>query len=226
MEPASILVVEDDQTIALGLEYALAQEGYAVTYAASCALASQAIADKHFDLALLDINLPDGNGFDLCRLLRASGDTAVIFLTVQDDEAGTVMGLEMGAEDYITKPFRLRELLARIKVVLRRRGDAAPSTANLGGLTVDIARGKVTRNGEEIPLTAMEYRLLLVFLNNRGRILTRESILSGLWDTDGNFVENNTLTVYIKRLREKLEADPQNPRLIKTVRGLGYRMEE
>ena len=220
----SILVVEDDQTIALGLEYALGQEGYQVVLGHTVAEARRAMGERVFNLALLDVNLPDGNGYELCRELKAGGGTAVIFLTVRDDEANTVMGLEMGAEDYITKPFRLQELLARIRVALRRRGEAG-GMVTVGPLTVNTTQGKAYIAGEEIPLTAMEYRLLLVFVGNRGRILTRETILGSLWDMEGSFIEDNTLTVYIRRLRSKLGDDPQNPKLILTVRGLGYRME-
>ena len=167
--------------------------------------------------------LPDGSGYDVCRALRARGETPVIFLTACDDEVNVVMGLEMGADDYVTKPFRVRELMARIKNVLRRRGSTDTEAIRLGDVRIYPAQARVMRGGQEILLTALEYRLLLTLASNEGQTLTRGQLLESIWDAAGDFVNDNTLTVYIKRLREKLEDDPQNPRLIQTVRGLGYR---
>jgi DNA-binding response OmpR family regulator len=222
-----ILLVEDDKSIALGLAYALEQEGYRVTVCHDKASALKEIQDNEFDLAILDITLPDGNGYHLCRTLRASSDIPVIFLTVLDDEANVVAGLDMGADDYVRKPFRLREVLSRVRSVLRRAGSASrdDDRITIRNLTIYTKQARVLKNGEEITLTALEYRLLLVLAQNKGHLLTRNRLLEEIWDISGEFVNDNTLTVYIKRLREKIEDDPQNPALIKTVRGLGYRMD-
>ncbi len=212
-----ILLVEDDSIIASGLVYALEQEGYAVTHAGNVREARNAAESGVFDLAVLDMQLPDGTGFDVRETLK---DTPVLFLTVVDDEGNIVRAFEGGAEDYITKPFRLRELLARIKRVLSARRPGGDILA-IGGVTVDTAAGKAAVNGKPVELTALEYRLLLTFAANKGRVLTRSQILESIWDSSGNFVEDNTLTVYIKRLREKLGG----ALTIETVRGLGYRAD-
>jgi len=221
-----LLLVEDDETIALGLEYSLAQEGFDVTICYDAASAMEKISAMDFDIALLDIALPDGNGFDICKKLKMKGDTPVIFLTARDDEGSVVMGLDIGADDYITKPFRIRELQSRIRSVLRRTHKSAEESTVLryGNVTVNIAEGKVRKNGNDVFLTALEYRLLLILINNEGRIVTRNQLIESIWDVSGDFVNDNTLTVYIKRLREKIEDDPQNPAIIKTVRGLGYQI--
>ena len=224
----TILLVEDDRTIAVGLEYSLRQEGYDVLPCGTAALAKEAISEGRFDLAILDLNLPDGSGYDLCRLIRQQGKAPVVFLTAYDDEVNVVMGLDMGADDYISKPFRVRELLSRLRTVLRRSdsaGDAA-DVLRLGGVIIHTRQAKVTRGAEEVSLTALEYRLLLTLASHGGQVLTRAQLLEGIWDIAGEFVNDNTLSVYIKRLREKIEEDPQHPRLIQTVRGLGYRAED
>lgn len=221
-----ILLVEDDGAIAMGLEYSLAQEGYQVTVRGDCPSALAAMEQESFDLYLLDLTLPGGSGYDLCRKAKRLGDVPVIFLTAMDDEVNVVMGLDMGADDYIAKPFRVRELISRIKSVLRRyRREGGKALFSLGPLRVNIGEAKVWKNGEEVILTALEYRLLLTFLNHPGQTLTRGQLLEGIWDVAGDFVNDNTLTVYIKRLREKLEQDPQKPQIIKTVRGVGYKIE-
>lgn len=219
-----ILFVEDDRIIASGLCYSLEQEGYDVTHCLNAESARNAISQDEFDLALLDLSLPDGSGYEICTLIKEKKDIPVIFLTAIDDEVNVVMGLDMGADDYITKPFRVRELLSRIKTVMRRYGktDPSKSISEFCGLKIDPARAKVYKNGEEIILTSLEYRLLLKFANNPGKVLSRNQILENLWDFAGDFVNDNTLTVYIKRLREKIEDDPQSPRIIKTIRGIGY----
>lgn len=176
-----------------------------------------------FDLALIDIALPDGNGFTVYTEIKATREVPVIFLTASGDEASVVTGLNMGADDYITKPFRPRELIARIGTALRKSGRTR-SAFDIGGLHVDPASGVVTRQGKEVYLSALEYRLLLVFVNNPGNIITRSRLLDELWDAAGEFVNDNTLTVYIKRLREKIESDPASPQIILTVRGTGYRL--
>jgi DNA-binding response OmpR family regulator len=214
----NILLVEDDAIILSGLAYALGQEGYAVTQCKSVTEAHSAARSADFDLAILDMQLPDGTGFDVRETLRAA-QTSVIFLTVVDDEGNIVRAFNEGAEDYITKPFRLRELLARIKRTLDK--SIGSPTITLGGATIDTAAGKAYIGGALLDLTALEYRLLLTFAQNKGLILTRSQILESIWDSAGNFVEDNTLTVYIKRLREKLGGVIN----IETVRGLGYRVD-
>jgi two-component system response regulator VicR len=220
----TVLLVEDDKTIVMGLEYSLRQEGYGVVTAYNAAQAKKAAEDGAFDLAILDLSLPDGSGYDICRQIKASGDKPVVFLTACDDEVNVVMGLDMGADDYITKPFRIRELMSRLRTVLRRADKSAENAdeINLAGLRINTKQAKVTKNGEDIPLSALEYRLLLTLAAYPGQVLTRAQLLS-IWDVAGEFVNDNTLTVYIKRLREKIEDDPQNPRIIQTVRGIGYR---
>lgn len=220
-----LLLVEDDEAIAVGLEYSLSQESFEVTTCYNTASALERIASEDFDFAIIDISLPDGNGFDICKKLKEKGDTPVIFLTARDDEGSVVMGLDIGADDYITKPFRLRELHSRIRAVLRRANKSSEDhIISIGSLTINLAEGKVKKNGREVFLTALEYRLLLTLITNRGKVLTRDQLLQSIWDVSGDFVNDNTLTVYIKRLREKIEDDPQNPTIIKTVRGIGYRI--
>ncbi len=221
-----ILLVEDDDTISQGLRYALEQDGCALIRTATVAEARAALDREsalEFDLLLIDLGLPDGSGFDVCRYARSKGDAAVIFLTARDDELNTVFGLDMGADDYVTKPFRIRELQSRIRAVLRRHSGTAV-TQLPGGVRVDTGKAEVTRGGTRVTLTALEYRLLLFFMAHPGQVLTRSQLLSGVFDAGGSFVNDNTLTVYIKRLRAKLEA-PGGPTLITTVRGLGYRLE-
>ncbi|WP_066190528.1 MULTISPECIES: response regulator transcription factor [Gracilibacillus] len=224
-----LLIVEDDHTIASGLEYSLIQEGYQVILCHSVQEANQQIEQQldSIALCLFDLSLPDGSGYDLCRRVKKEADLPVIFLTVVDDEGNVVMGLEMGADDYITKPFRIRELSARIKTVLRRYQKDKPHASDeitIGSITVHPLAGKVYKQQEELALTALEYRLLMIFINHRGQVLSREQLLEMIWDVAGDFVNDNTLTVYIKRLRQKIEDNPQQPDIIETVRGLGYRM--
>ena len=222
-EMHKILVVEDDTLIVRNLSELLRQEGFAVTTASGQKEALQAAENVGFDLALLDISLLDGNGFSLCKSLKERYQLPVIFLTATDDEASVVMGLDMGADDYIIKPFRPMEMISRIKSVLRRTG-RAQAVFEIGNLRVDSVRGTVHKNGKEVYLSALEYRLLLVFLNNRGVVLSRSKLLESIWDIAGEFVNDNTLTVYIKRLRDKIEDDPQNAQIIRTVRGIGYKV--
>lgn len=216
-----ILFVEDDPMISSGLIYALNQEGYNVVHCKRVNEAAGILLNDKFDLALLDMQLPDGTGFDVREKLGET-DTAIIFLTVVDDEGNIVRAFESGADDYITKPFRLRELLARVKRTLDIHENAEhPVFLTIGNATIDTSAGKVYLNETMIELTALEYRLLLTFASNKGQILTRTQILEGIWDAAGSFVEDNTLTVYIKRLREKL-GDAVS---IETVRGIGYRVD-
>lgn len=218
-----IFLVEDDDAIARNLTRLLCSEDFVVTRASTQAEAFSILNEEKFELALIDISLPDGNGFTVCTEIKETQKIPVIFLTASGDEASVVTGLNMGADDYITKPFRPRELVARIRAALRKSGQT-PAAFRLFGLEVDTASGVVKRNGKEVFLSALEYRLLLVFVSNPKSIITRDRLLGELWDAAGEFVTNNTLTVYIKRLREKIEEDPANPKIILTVRGTGYRL--
>ncbi len=218
-----IFLVEDDKAIARNLTLLLRSEGFTVTHAPTRRDALDALAVNKFDLALIDISLPDGNGFTVCTEIKEKQGVPVIFLTASGDEASVVTGLKMGADDYITKPFRPRELIARIGAALRKSGRSR-SEFEFRGLLVDTASGIVKKNGNEVFLSALEYRLLLVFISNPKIIITRGRLLDELWDAAGEFVNDNTLTVYIKRLREKIEDDPASPQIILTVRGTGYRL--
>lgn len=218
-----LLLVEDDPTLIRMLTGFLTSESFCVTSVTGQKAAAEAMEAEQPDLALVDISLAEGNGFAVCAHAKTL-QIPVIFLTACGDEFSVVTGLDMGADDYISKPFRPRELVSRIRSVLRRTGKRQ-STVLIGDVTVDTEKGSVTRNGQDLYLSALEYKLLLVFLNNRGQILTRNKLLEEIWDSAGDYVGDNTLTVYIKRLREKIERDPQNPVCIKTVRGLGYRLE-
>lgn len=218
-----ILLVEDDQEIAKNLTLLLRSEAFSVTHASTQEEASAALSAGKFHLALVDIFLPDGNGFAVCTDIKETQKIPVLFLTASSDESSVVTGLNMGADDYITKPFRPRELIARIKAALRKSGQSA-SAFEMDGLHVDTASGIVKRDGTEVFLSALEYRLLLIFIGNPSSIIPRDRLLDELWDAAGEFVNNNTLTVYIKRLREKIERDPADPKIILTVRGTGYRL--
>lgn len=222
-----LFVLEDDAAIGMGLSYSLKNEGYDVTVAKNVKSAYEILNKETFSLYILDLTLPDGSGYDVCREIKKSGDFPVIFLTAYDDEVNVVMGLELGADDYISKPFRVKELLERIKSVLRRYSKDSPDgVVSVGSIKVNTNEAKVYKNGAEIILTAMEYKLLLIFINNRGKVLSRQRLLEDIWDVAGDFVNDNTLTVYIKRLRDKIEEDPAKPAVIKTVRGLGYIIDD
>ncbi len=220
---ASILLVEDDKAIIENLTEFLAAEGFQVKAVSGQSQAVRLLEEEIFDLALLDISLEEGNGFAVCAYMKQNTDIPVIFLTASGDEYSVVSGLDMGADDYISKPFRPRELVSRINRVLRQTGKVQ-AVLEAGGITIDTTRAVVRREGEEIFLSALEYRLLLVFFNNKGVLLSRDRLLEEIWDVAGEFVNDNTLTVYIKRLREKIEKDPAKPQIIQTVRGMGYRV--
>lgn len=215
-----ILLLEDDVMIASGIEYALANEGYEVKNFGNVANAKESIESEAYVLGLLDMQLPDGNGFQISELLKQK-DIPVIFLTIVDDESKIVKAFEEGADDYIVKPFRIRELIARVKRTIGKREGMNQEIITLGKANIHVSSGKVFVGEEQIELTALEYRLLLIFAKNKAQLLTRAQILEQLWDIDGNFVEDNTLTVYVKRLREKLKDAIQ----IETVRGIGYRVD-
>lgn len=213
-----ILLVEDNKSIIKGLEYAFAQNGYSCEY---CLSLDEAVrkAPFNYDAAVLDIMLPDGNGFDLFKKIRRYSDLPVIFLTAVDDEDSVVNGLELGADDYITKPFSTRELMARIKRVANK--NSKKNIITVSGVTLDLDKSAVFENGKQLELTALEYKLLSLLMQNAGKVVTRELIFEKIWDVSGNFVNDNTLTVYIKRIRKKLDAD-----IIKTVKGMGYQVAE
>lgn len=213
-----ILLVEDNKSIIKGLDYAFAQNGYSCEY---CLSLDEAVrkAPFNYDVAVLDIMLPDGNGFDLFKKIRRYSDLPVIFLTAVDDEDSVVNGLELGADDYITKPFSTRELIARIKRVANK--NSKKNIITVSGVTLDLDKSAVFENGKQLELTALEYKLLSLLMQNAGKVVTRELIFEKIWDVSGNFVNDNTLTVYIKRIRKKLDAD-----IIKTVKGMGYQVAE
>lgn len=217
-----ILLVEDNETIILGLKYLLEQENFKVTVSKTMADTRQILITNQFDLVLLDITLPDGNGFDICKEIKSKGNTAVIFLTARDEETNVVLGLDLGADDYIVKPFRTRELISRINSVLRRYGEYENRNNILTykDIKIDTNLAKVYKGDKEIFFTSLEYKILLMLFTNQNKLITREELLDKIWDIAGNFVNDNTLTVYIKRIREKLEDDG----IIYTVRGLGYRI--
>lgn len=223
----TVLVVEDDSIILEGLVISLRQEGYDVLEAGTQEQALSFLKNGvEFHICLLDVMLPDGDGYTICKEIRKKSDVPILFLTACEDEVHTVLALEQGADDYITKPFRIRELLARMKAILRRTGISLENNiVMVGENQVHIQVGKVYRNQEEINLTAMEYKLLLIFINHAGQTLSRKQILNAIWDDVGDFVNDNTLTVYIKRLREKLNATEKHP-IISTVRGIGYRLDK
>lgn len=222
-----ILLVEDDSTLAMGIEYSLKNEGYKVNLANNVASAKQFIDTENYDLILLDITLPDGSGYDLCTYVRESRETPIIFLTALDEEVNVVMGLDIGGDDYITKPFKIRELLSRIKAVLRRY--ASKSSGDIlksGNIKILQLENKVYVGKEEVFLTPSEYKLLMFLMNNSNKVLSRNAILEKLWDIEGDFVDDNTLSVYIRRLREKIEENSSSPIYIKTVRGVGYKWDK
>lgn len=221
-----ILIVEDDKTISMGLSYYLEQENFSVTVSDSVHQTKELLAnDINYSIILLDCGLPDGNGFELFHDIRKINNVPIIFLTAVDDEVSIVMGLDMGADDYITKPFKARELLSRIKTVLRRTEQITSNNLiHIQNIVIDIKQAKVFKNGSEIMLTALEYKILLILAFNPNQVFTREAILADIWDVNEEYVNDNTLTVYIKRLREKIEDDKEHPKIIETVRGIGYRV--
>ncbi len=219
---AKILLVEDDILLANNLKRFLVTEGFDVVHASGQAEGIKAFEDSLFDCVLLDISLGDGSGFSVCEAIKAVSDVPVIFLTASADESCTVAGFDAGADDYISKPFRPRELIARMKNAMRKNSSVT-STISCGGVTIFPAKGIVMKNGSEIYLSALEYRLLMVFFTNKELLLTRDRLVQELWSVSGEFVSDNTLNVYMKRLREKIEDNPQQPSIIVTVRGRGYK---
>ena len=223
-----ILLVEDNDTIVMGLKYLLEKENFEVKTVKNLEETYKIAEKEKFNLYLLDINLPDGNGFSICSKLKEKEDIAIIFLTARDDEKDIVKGLDMGADDYITKPFRNRELISRINNVLRRYGkndtNQKDNIIKINDIEINTDSAKVMKDGKEIIFTSLEYKILVMLFSNPNVLITRQQILDKIWDIAGNFVNDNTLTVYIKRIREKL--DDKEGKIIKTVRGLGYIIEE
>ncbi len=219
-----ILLVEDDPALVAGLCYSMRKDGYEVEAAGSVQAGWDAFLRHAPDLAVLDVGLPDGTGFALCKRIRERSPVPILFLTACDEETQVVMGLDLGGDDYIAKPFRLLELLSRIRALLRRAGENAPAALAAGPFLLDTAQQRAFRGERELPLTQAEYRLFAQLVRNAGHIVPRERLLSVLWDSGGDFVDENTLTVYIRRLREKIEDDPSRPSFLQTVRGAGYRL--
>lgn len=217
-----VLLVEDNETIVMGLKYSLEQEEFKVISAKSILESKEKLKEEKIDLILLDVSLPDGNGFDICKEIKQNLDIPVIFLTAQDEETSVVLGLDLGADDYIVKPFRTRELISRINSVLRRYGKKEESTGVIQykNIKIDTNKAVVYKDDEEIIFTSLEYKILLLLFTNQNKLMTREQLLERIWDIAGNFVNDNTLTVYIKRIRKKLDDET----VIRTVRGLGYRV--
>ncbi|MBY2428148.1 response regulator transcription factor [Clostridioides difficile] len=221
-----LLIVEDDSTISFGIKYALEQEGFSIDISKDLSSGKEMISSNEYSMILLDVTLPDGTGYELCQYIRGFSQVPIIFLTACDEEVNIVMGLDIGGDDYITKPFRIRELISRIKAVLRRKGNTSEENKKIlkfGDLSIDTLEARVYKNDKKIFLTSVEYKLLLIFIQNKNTVLSRTQILEKLWDVTYDFVNDNTLTVYIKRLREKIGDDLCEPIYIKTVRGIGYK---
>lgn len=220
-----IFFVEDDQSLINGLSFALKKQGYDTDIARTKQEAELLWTEDKYDLAILDVSLPDGSGYEVCKKIRRTSKIPIMFLTAADEETDIIMGLDIGGDDYITKPFKLAVLMSRINALLRRSSNFNQEDAELSsnGITVKLLKGKVYKNGVPIELTASEYKLLCLFMENPNIVLSSEQILGRLWDCDENYVDNNTLTVYIRRLRTKIEDDPGNPKMILTVRGMGYK---
>ena len=220
-----IFFVEDDQSLINGLSFALKKQGYSADIARTKSEAQKLWVNDKYDLAILDVSLPDGSGYDICNEIRLTSKIPIMFLTAADEETDIIMGLDMGGDDYITKPFKLAVLLSRINALLRRSNNFNQEEPKLisNSITVNLLKGKVYKNGIPVDLTASEYKLLCMFMENPDVVLSAEQILNRLWDCNENYVDNNTLTVYIRRLRTKIEDDSSNPKMILTVRGMGYK---
>lgn len=222
---SNILLLEDDLSLINGLSFALRKQGYGLEVARTIKEVDTVWAEGKYDLLILDVSLPDGFGFEICEKVRQTSKVPIIFLTASDEEVNIIMGLDMGGDDYITKPFKLGVLLSRINALLRRAGDFSQTETEIysNGLKAVLTQGKVYKNGELLDLTAGEYKLLCLFMQNPGTVLSKEQILEKLWDNEGNYIDNNTLNVYIRRLRTKVEDNPSNPQMILTVRRMGYK---
>ncbi|MEQ8174073.1 MAG: response regulator transcription factor [Syntrophomonadaceae bacterium] len=220
----TILLVEDDLSLIEGLCFSLQRQNFDVTVARTVAEAERSLNNTSYDLIILDVMLPDGNGFELCKSIRLRTDIPIVFLTASDEEVNVVMGLDIGADDYVTKPFKLNELISRINAALRRYGSSAGSPDELcsNGITVRLLEGRVVKDGIELELTPAEFKLLCLFMQNPRIVLSRDQIMQRLWDRE-SFVDDNTLAVYISRLRDKIEDVPRQPAFLTTIRGMGYK---
>lgn len=217
-----ILLVEDNETIQKGLKYSLEQEKFVVELASDVKTAKDKLVKSEFNLIILDVMLPDGSGFELCRDIKKNMTTPILFLTAKDEEQDVVNGFDLGADDYVVKPFRPRELISRINNILRRYGKEESNKLQAGNVIIDLDASRVYVGQEEIVFTALEYKILVLLFSNMGKTVTRENILDKIWDVAGNFVNDNTLTVYVKRIRAKLGEND----VIKTIKGIGYRVEK
>ncbi len=220
-----LFLLEDDLSLINGLSFALKKQGYGITVARTTLEADVLWERGEYDLAVLDVSLPDGSGFDFCKKIRKTSKVPIMFLTAADEETDIIMGLDIGGDDYITKPFKLAVFLSRINALLRRSENFGTGVTELisGGICIQLLKGEVYKRGELVELTASEYKLLCLFMENPDQILSQEQILGRLWDVDGSYIDNNSLTVYIRRLRTKIEDDPGEPKRIVTVRGMGYK---
>ena len=220
-----ILIIEDDLSLINGLSFAIKKQGYELDIARTSREADEIWSDGKYDLVILDVSLPDGSGFDICKNIRQTSKVPIVFLTAADEETDIIMGLDMGGDDYITKPFKLAVLLSRINAILRRSNDfnTADTELHSNGIRVERLKNKVYKNDTPIELTANEYKLLCMFMENPDIVLSADRILSRLWDCNENYIDNNTITVYIRRLRAKIEDNPKEPKMIMTVRGMGYK---
>ncbi len=220
-----ILLLEDDQSLVTGLSYAFHKQGFELNAARTLREAQKLWTDGRYDLLILDVSLPDGSGFAFCQKVRRTSRVPIIFLTASDEETSVIMGLDIGGDDYITKPFKLGILISRIQALLRRAGSfhAEDTQLQSNGIRVLLLQGQAFKNGKPLELTAAEYRLLCLFMQNPDRVLTKEQILNRLWDCDGNYIDSSTLTVYVRRLRMKIEDNPGEPQMLLTVRGMGYK---
>lgn len=220
-----ILLVEDDLSLIDGLEFSLQKNGFNVNIAKTVKEALDIFEDNNYDLLILDLTLPDGTGFEICKKIRQTSNIPIIFLTASDEEVNIVMGLDIGGDDYITKPFKLNELISRINALMRRTklSNIEQNQVNSNGIIINLSESRVYKNKNEIEVTTAEYRLLCLFMRNPNIVLTREIILDRLWDNNGSFIDDNTLSVYIRRLRCKVEDDPEKPKYLLTIRGVGYK---
>lgn len=220
-----LLLLEDDLSLIDGLSYSLKKQGFEIDVARTVSEANELWSNGKYDLLILDVSLPDGSGFDVCKNVRQVSKVPIIFFTASDEEVSMIMGLDIGGDDYITKPFKLGVLISRINALLRRTRDFSTENTEItsNGITIFLLQGRAYKGDDALDLTAAEYKLLCLFMQNPGIILTKEKILDKLWDSNGNFVDDNTLAVYIRRLRTKIETDPGNPQMLVTVRGMGYK---
>ena len=223
-----ILLLEDDLSLISGLSFALKKQGFEIENARTIKEAGEYWRKGRYNLLILDVSLPDGCGFEFCKMVRKESEVPIIFLTASDEEMNIIMGLDIGGDDYITKPFKLGVLVSRVNALLRRTKNIGKNATELvsNGIKINLLQSQVYKNGEQIELTAGEYKLLCLFMQNPNIVLTKDQILQRLWDCDADFIDSSTLTVYIRRLRMKVENNPSEPEMILTVRGMGYKWNE